>query len=356
MNTGKKIKDLRKKVNLSQERFAEMLCVNNKVVSRWENDNTYPDITLLAKIATIFNVSTDFLLDVNQEKVKKEIDDFCDYVSDKYHKGEINEDLLKEIITYSNKYPNNYPLKVFLFQTYCTIDEDKYYDDAVKVGEDILKNSNEMIIKEGVIVSLFYMYYHHGDLQKAEAVINDLPTSPKSTKWKLEPRLLKGEERIKAVENQIIDICEEFCDFIMQTYGRREVGQRNQELLKIKALYDLVFEDGDYYYYSGSLLHMYLWCAQDQAKIKNSEKVIFYLNEALKCSLDVLQIYKEGKPIKHTSFLVDRIEEYPSNWSYSGKTVYTNYMLKFLEREEFAYLEDNEEIMKIKQTCFDNPF
>lgn len=118
-----------------------MLCVNNKVVSRWENDNTYPDITLLAKIATIFNVSTDFLLDVNQEKVKKEIDDFCDYVSDKYHKGEINEDLLKEIITYSNKYPNNYPLKVFLFQTYCTIDEDKYYDDAVKVGEDILKTA-----------------------------------------------------------------------------------------------------------------------------------------------------------------------------------------------------------------------
>lgn len=63
MNTlGERIAAYRKKANLTQEQLAEKCTVTAQAVSKWENDLTSPDITLIPRLAEIFNVTCDELL------------------------------------------------------------------------------------------------------------------------------------------------------------------------------------------------------------------------------------------------------------------------------------------------------
>lgn len=64
---GKRIAGLRKEKGLKQEELAEMLGVSGQAVSKWENDQTCPDISLLPQLARILGVTVDELLSGKQE-------------------------------------------------------------------------------------------------------------------------------------------------------------------------------------------------------------------------------------------------------------------------------------------------
>ena len=66
---GKRIAGLRKEKGLKQETLAEMLGVSGQAVSKWENDQTCPDISLLPQLARILGVTVDELLSGKQEIV-----------------------------------------------------------------------------------------------------------------------------------------------------------------------------------------------------------------------------------------------------------------------------------------------
>lgn len=59
---GQRINTLRKQKELKQDALAEMLGVSPQAVSKWENDQTCPDITLLPKLSSILSVTVDELL------------------------------------------------------------------------------------------------------------------------------------------------------------------------------------------------------------------------------------------------------------------------------------------------------
>ena len=62
MTFGKKIAELRKASGLSQEQFGEMFDVSRQSVSKWESDQSLPELSTLIKIADFFNISIDELL------------------------------------------------------------------------------------------------------------------------------------------------------------------------------------------------------------------------------------------------------------------------------------------------------
>ena len=59
---GKRIAGLRKDKGLKQEALADMLGVSGQAVSKWENDQTCPDISLLPQLANMPGVTVDELL------------------------------------------------------------------------------------------------------------------------------------------------------------------------------------------------------------------------------------------------------------------------------------------------------
>lgn len=59
---GKFIANLRKEKEYTQEQLAEKLNVSNKSISRWENGNTMPDLSLIPKLCEILDISINELL------------------------------------------------------------------------------------------------------------------------------------------------------------------------------------------------------------------------------------------------------------------------------------------------------
>ena len=61
---GKRISSLRKQCGLTQDQLAARVGVTAQAVSKWENDISCPDISILAKLAETLGVTTDELLGV----------------------------------------------------------------------------------------------------------------------------------------------------------------------------------------------------------------------------------------------------------------------------------------------------
>lgn len=59
---GQRIQELRSGCGWSQVEVAKRLKVTKQTVSNWENENILPSIDMLVRVAKLFNVSTDYLL------------------------------------------------------------------------------------------------------------------------------------------------------------------------------------------------------------------------------------------------------------------------------------------------------
>ena len=62
MTFGEKLKEARKQAGLSQEQFAEKMCVSRSAIAKWESDKGMPDINNLKAMAQLLGVSVDYLL------------------------------------------------------------------------------------------------------------------------------------------------------------------------------------------------------------------------------------------------------------------------------------------------------
>lgn len=63
---GEKLKDLRKRSDLSQEQLAQRLGITKGMISSYETSMRMPSYSILLKIARMFHVSTDYLLGLEE--------------------------------------------------------------------------------------------------------------------------------------------------------------------------------------------------------------------------------------------------------------------------------------------------
>jgi len=74
---GENIKRLRRQKGITQETLADRMHVSTAAVSKWERNETFPDIAMVIPLASYFGVSTDELLGLdeakNEEKIKQYI-------------------------------------------------------------------------------------------------------------------------------------------------------------------------------------------------------------------------------------------------------------------------------------------
>lgn len=97
MNIGKKLLDARKKANLSQEEIAEKLNITRQTVSKWESNETVPNINQVKLLAKIYKISLEELLNYN--KVDEEIESIIKKTNTK------TQDKINWTKVWSKKYP-----------------------------------------------------------------------------------------------------------------------------------------------------------------------------------------------------------------------------------------------------------
>ncbi len=62
MPLGEKLLDLRKKAGFSQEEVAEKLGVSRQTISKWETNQTVPELIKAKLLCQLYNVSQDYLI------------------------------------------------------------------------------------------------------------------------------------------------------------------------------------------------------------------------------------------------------------------------------------------------------
>lgn len=73
MTFAEKLKSIRKKAGMSQEKLAEKIGVSRQAITKWETDAGIPDIDNMMALSSLFNISLDELLS-NEKTEKKQTD------------------------------------------------------------------------------------------------------------------------------------------------------------------------------------------------------------------------------------------------------------------------------------------
>lgn len=97
MNLGSSLFEARKNRGLSQEEVAEKLGVSRQTISKWETDETLPDIRQSKRLAVIYRISLDELIDFDIGV--KEIEEMIERTDEKLN------DKINWTKVWSKKYP-----------------------------------------------------------------------------------------------------------------------------------------------------------------------------------------------------------------------------------------------------------
>ena len=110
------LRSMRQRAGMTQSALAERLGVSDRAVSRWENGESYPDITLLPQLAMLLHVSVDALLGMDSQRRQSAIEEALRETQTCMEQGrtEQAEAMLRESLT---AYPDEPELMVALART-----------------------------------------------------------------------------------------------------------------------------------------------------------------------------------------------------------------------------------------------
>lgn len=175
MNIGRNIYTLRKEKNLTQAQLAEKLGVSEQAISKWENSQCAPDVSLFPLMAELFGVSIDRIFGYHEKSYTEEVEEImkhADNSKNTYKEIEIINEGLK-------RFPNSPRLKIYLafsFSMLYRISEDKTekkeaVNKAVKLCCEVIDNCSDTEQTDSALNMLRRIYCDTGEYQKAiEAV------------------------------------------------------------------------------------------------------------------------------------------------------------------------------------------
>lgn len=181
---GKNIYNLRKMRNLTQEELGGMVGVSAGAVSKWENDNSTPDISLLAPLARALNSTLDELLSFNLELTSSEISIIKKELTSAFM-TEAYEGALEKCKAYLKEYSNSIELKLTiasLVQMYSALDTPnettlkQRYEYSLKLLQEVAESKNSKFTS----TALFAMANIHlmlGSYEECEEALKEISSS-----------------------------------------------------------------------------------------------------------------------------------------------------------------------------------
>ncbi len=124
MSLGTSLYRARKKSGLSQEGVAEKLGVSRQTISKWETDETLPDIRQSKRMAALYKLSLDELIDFDLEV--QEIQEAIERTSDK----------TADKIDWTKAWGKKYPILVTYQET---VDPAPYAQELVRLLDRLKK-------------------------------------------------------------------------------------------------------------------------------------------------------------------------------------------------------------------------
>ena len=185
LNIGENLRRLRRAADMTQEQLADKLGVSYQSVSRWENGTTYPDMEFLPVLSSIFGVTVDELIGMEESKKKEQIyaryrvyGELCD--------GDQPEEVVSLLRELRRDCMTDPALSGYLWQLFSNV---QYGSDAVMhhpdvlselriTAKEILEGNYERWMKDSVVE---YMSYIEDD-EHVESFLDQYATERNLTK------------------------------------------------------------------------------------------------------------------------------------------------------------------------------
>ena len=142
MNLGNSLFHARKKCGLSQEDVAANLGVSRQTISKWETDETVPDIRQSKKMAVLYHMTLDELIDLDMDMM--EIQEAIDKTDEK----------IQEKINWTNAWGKKYPI-LLKYQTEVNIPN---YARRIELMLDELKQEYQFTEQDAMLVLKDILY------------------------------------------------------------------------------------------------------------------------------------------------------------------------------------------------------
>lgn len=145
MTIGEKIKGLRQENHMTQEALAKRLHISSQAVSKWEQNLTAPDISLLGDIAECFQVTTDELLGAGRYKRASGYKTYRARLLAVYEESGAEEDFQRAVAAYNDVLlggtadTEDFLLYGWLYENRARRDAEmarRYYEKAIDAGRN----------------------------------------------------------------------------------------------------------------------------------------------------------------------------------------------------------------------------
>lgn len=278
---GEKIKDLRKKADVKQERFAEYLGVTAQAVSKWEVEGSYPDIELLPSIANFFNISIDELMCFDVMKNQEKIDMIIKQAGPERSKNWFDGTIIEMLRNAVQEFPNNYDLLYCLAKTLCFTkkpEEEKHKNlrESISICTRILGDCTDDGLRFRSLQVLARAYKDIGEKEKAVETANRLPLARDSRDMVL-PEILDGEAKSKQIVQNIwllSDMFEYLIENLANSKYKDNAEKRVELFKKLINIEEILHENNDYIYETLRLRAFYYWLSEDYIKLKNYDNAL----------------------------------------------------------------------------------
>ena len=235
---GKKIKELRKAQGLTQDALAEKLGVSAQAVSKWENGDSFPDITMIPVLANFFKVSLDTLFNYDAMELEQQLDAILKEAckNDCFWKNP--EKCEKILLDALEEYPCNDKLLRELLSLYeCNVrsgDHPEYAARAEKTAKKLLAESSDIFYITSAKSELASVYKETGRYEEAKKLVDTLPTwypYMLNDKMRTAANVLEGKDRLDgAHEWKIIEIQELYIACEREAEAYIEMGEWEKAL------------------------------------------------------------------------------------------------------------------------------
>ncbi|MBQ7827468.1 MAG: helix-turn-helix transcriptional regulator [Clostridia bacterium] len=361
MTIGEKIKYLRQKNDVTQEKLAEYLGITYQSISKWENGNGMPDISLVVPLANFFGVSLDELFDRDSDMQAAEIEEYMKKAGELANRGLVAEELAlwREAV---QKYPRDYScLNMLAHALYGTVNHSEEFDhvqdqnakEAVDICERILRDCTDNGVRESAIQILVLIYSTDNlaiaDEEKAVEYAN-MAGSFICSREILLTHAYYTEERKKDAVGQEHRNALRFMDVIctnMMYHPYPTTGEWKMALEAALKLWSTLIYDGNYLFYHGRISRLHFHLAQACAILGLRDDVISNLKEALYHA----RMFDNQEPGEHhyTSIFVCEATYDRSNSSKNYTETHEELIRSGMNHNTFDFIRDDPEFVALME-------
>jgi len=331
---GEKIRDLRKKADVTQEKFAEYLGVSAQAVSKWEVEGCYPDLELLAPIANFFDVTIDELMGFDKSKEQAEIKEYINRSGKALFSAGNAKEAVATMREANAKYPGKSELMknlADLLYDYATTEPDEVHKqntfrEVISLGEKIRSECKDDKTRREVLRVICASYKRIGEREKALKLANEnLDNNLWTSDVILFTVLLDGDELVKQQQTNMISMMQCSCD-TMHRLSKDFAPEDRLAIYKTTLdMYFMIFKDRDFHYYGSYIAACYTGIADAYIELKDNAKAL----ENLKNAADYTIAFDQRVPFApYTSPLVNKVPSVGQTWEAGRKGNHAYYFLK----------------------------